>query len=89
MTLVFFAATENPYKHLLKELKKPDGKVSNYYSLPDLKDPRIGECNSMLPCCLDWRPFGYSLQKIFRPAGQKYLGCFRHLNLGLSLMHCS
>jgi hypothetical protein len=51
MTLVIFAATENPYKHLLKELKKPDGKVSKYYSLPDLKDPRIGECNSMmLPC---------------------------------------
>eukprot|EP00243_Klebsormidium_subtile_P003511 TRINITY_DN16928_c0_g1_i1.p1 TRINITY_DN16928_c0_g1~~TRINITY_DN16928_c0_g1_i1.p1 ORF type:complete len:996 (-),score=337.74 TRINITY_DN16928_c0_g1_i1:360-3347(-) len=34
-------ATENPYQHLLKELKKPDGKVSKYYSLPDLKDPRI------------------------------------------------
>lgn len=43
MTFVIFAATENPYKHLLKELKKPDGKVSKYYSLPDLKDPRIGE----------------------------------------------
>ena len=39
------AATENPFKSILKTLQKPGGggEFGQYYSLPALNDPRIGE----------------------------------------------
>lgn len=38
------AATENPFKSILKTLEKPDGgEFGKYYSLPALNDPRIGQ----------------------------------------------
>lgn len=39
-----FSASENPFRSILKALEKPDGgEFGNYYSLPALNDPRIGE----------------------------------------------
>lgn len=39
-----FSASENPFRGILKALEKPDGgEFSNYYNLPALNDPRIGE----------------------------------------------
>lgn len=38
------AASENPFKSILKTLEKADGgEFGKYYSLPALNDPRIGK----------------------------------------------
>ena len=43
------SASENPFRSILKALDKPGGgEFGNYYSLPALNDPRIGESDSIL-----------------------------------------
>ena len=43
MMMVMIAASENPFKSILKTLEKPGGgEFGKYYSLTALNDPRIG-----------------------------------------------